>query len=284
VVSRRTKNVVFQRNALYFADLEACHIPRGMRPRLLLQRALALAAMRRADLILVPSRAMKDLIVERAPWAARRDIDVMPHGFDPGSREDLGSAAGEEAFPKDGTLTLFYPAGPAPHKDFETLIRAVRRLADSGCKARLLLTARHEAWPEVVIIYERLIRELALEESVRMLGLVSHDEMDGLYRRADIVVFPSLCESFGYPLLEAMNWRKPIVASAIPINREMCAEGATYFEASNSESLAHAVLSLCNRTERERLRLGQEVRLTSRDWGWPAYCKEFRSTLEKVAG
>jgi glycosyltransferase involved in cell wall biosynthesis len=79
---------------------------------------------------------------------------------------------------------------------------------------------------------------------VRLTGVRSHEETWPLYREADVFVFPSLCESFGYPLVEAMASGLPIVASDIPVHREMCGEAAEYFPMLDAAALAGTLRGL----------------------------------------
>jgi glycosyltransferase involved in cell wall biosynthesis len=62
-----------------------------------------------------------------------------------------------------------------------------------------------------------------------------------LYRSADIFVFSSYTESFGHPLVEAMATGLPVVASDIPVNRELCGEAAVYFPTFDAEACAAAI-------------------------------------------
>jgi glycosyltransferase involved in cell wall biosynthesis len=67
------------------------------------------------------------------------------------------------------------------------------------------------------------------------------EHMQHLYLDSDIFVFPSLTESFGFPMAEAMSYGLPIVASDTPVNREICGGAAVYFSPQNPEDLARQV-------------------------------------------
>jgi glycosyltransferase involved in cell wall biosynthesis len=76
---------------------------------------------------------------------------------------------------------------------------------------------------------------------VQFAGPLTPKETEEHYRRADIFVFPSLAESFGHPLVEAMAHGLPIIASDTPINREMCGDAAVYFRPMDPDHLAQAI-------------------------------------------
>jgi glycosyltransferase involved in cell wall biosynthesis len=63
------------------------------------------------------------------------------------------------------------------------------------------------------------------------------DALVDLYRAVDACVFPSICESFGHPLVEAMAMGTPLVAADKPYARELCGEHAIYVDAERPEAL-----------------------------------------------
>ena len=81
-------------------------------------------------------------------------------------------------------------------------------------------------------------------QCVEFLGPLPNEQVQDLYRRADLFVFPSLCESFGHPMVEAMAHGLPIVASDTPVNREICGEAALYFRSRDPKDLAEKVQRL----------------------------------------
>ena len=65
------------------------------------------------------------------------------------------------------------------------------------------------------------------DDDVRELGPVSDDELERLYRAADVLAFPSVAEGFGLVVLEALSAGLPVVASDIPVLRSFLTDGAT---------------------------------------------------------
>ena len=62
-------------------------------------------------------------------------------------------------------------------------------------------------------------------------------ELSDAYRAADACLFPSLCESFGHPLVEALALGKPVIAADRPYAREICGEHALYVDPGKPEDL-----------------------------------------------
>ena len=116
---------------------------------------------------------------------------------------------------------------------------------------RVLLAMRSSAWPaglhlEVVgrtpnVLERMFVHRYRLKNRVRWLGALSDSELAIRYATAAAFVFPSLMEGFGLPILEAQLNRCPLVASDIPVFREVGGDAAEFFDPYDSDSLAEAV-------------------------------------------
>ncbi len=97
------------------------------------------------------------------------------------------------------------------------------------------------------IFWERLQKEVKnqkAENFVKMVGFVPDEELKLLYREAEVFVFPSLSEGFGLPGLEAMAAGVPVLASDIPVFREIYREAASYFNPIDSQEMAEKIKDL----------------------------------------
>jgi len=90
---------------------------------------------------------------------------------------------------------------------------------------------------------KQTIQKLNLEDSI-IIGPQDDRGLDALYRRADILVFPSLYEGFGLPLLEAFSYDIPVAASFYPPVPEVAGEAAIYFDPLNPEKMADAIIKI----------------------------------------
>jgi glycosyltransferase involved in cell wall biosynthesis len=109
---------------------------------------------------------------------------------------------------------------------------------------------------------------LGVERRVRFLGVVPYREILGYYRNAELFVFPSLIESFGHPLLEAMLAEVPILAADIPTFREIAAGAALFFAARDARALAHGIQELRADREGARARVARGREIAARySWG-----------------
>lgn len=137
---------------------------------------------------------------------------------------------------------LFFPANRWRHKNHEALLQALVRIRQQhNVAVRLVLTGHdYEGGYNVA---DR-VRELGLENQVQSVGYVRADQVAALYRQAAGLVFPSLFEGFGLPLLEAMTAGCPAAVSRIPSLMEIVGDDGLFFDPHSVDSIAEAVYRL----------------------------------------
>jgi len=82
---------------------------------------------------------------------------------------------------------------------------------------------------------------LQLEQHVHPREYVSEADLLRLYQAAEALVFPSLCEGFGLPILEAMACGTPVITSDVPALRETAGDAAQYCDPTDVDSIAHSL-------------------------------------------
>ena len=198
-------------------DLQHEFLPENFpRWELAYRRALYGASARRSQIVIAISEHARETLVERL-------------SFDPDRVRTIHLGVDLERFspaevPREPFL--LYPANAWPHKNHERLFEAVALLRREHRDLRLVLTGEHSDVPDYV--------------DVR--GRVSQDELVDLYRRAGALVFPSLYEGFGQPVLEALACACPVACSDLPPLREVAGDTAVYFDPLDPESIASATL------------------------------------------
>jgi glycosyltransferase involved in cell wall biosynthesis len=124
---------------------------------------------------------------------------------------------------------LLYPANLWPHKNHERLLRAFATVRDPDLG--LVLTGA---------TYGRSVPAQG-DRRVRHLGYVAREQMASLYRRAVALIFPSLFEGFGLPILEAMACACPVAASDVGAVAEAADDAAILFDARTEAAIADAM-------------------------------------------
>ncbi len=152
------------------------------------------------------------------------------------SEEDPPSGAAQPFF--------FYPANAWKHKNHETLLLAYGMYRAAARTPWPLVLTGHEdeRWEEMEALAETL--GLSGDGAVRFAGYVSSHEIGRLWETAGALVFPSLHEGFGIPLLEAMQHDVPILCSRDGSLPEVGAEACYFVDARRPEDLARGLTQL----------------------------------------
>ncbi|WP_445776047.1 glycosyltransferase family 4 protein [Shewanella sp.] len=110
-----------------------------------------------------------------------------------------------------------------PHKNIINLVNFFVSSSQFGKSHRLVVVGKSDGFRTGIELPANS------NESVVFTGFVSDLELTELYKNADAYLFPSLYEGFGLPILEAMSFQLPILASNIPVFKEIADEYVTYF-------------------------------------------------------
>ncbi|MCF8055232.1 MAG: glycosyltransferase family 4 protein [Desulfocapsa sp.] len=144
---------------------------------------------------------------------------------------------------------VFYPANHWFHKNHDILLRALVWLRD---ERKVLINAVFTGFDQDAgYQIKKKAREYGLQKQVFQLGYVSVEELAYLYSKAQMLVFPSLFEGFGIPLVEAMAAGCPVLAAEATSLPEVGGESVAYFDPSSAAGLGEAIVELA---ENENLR------------------------------
>lgn len=208
--------------------------------RYALDRALDRA--RQADRILTVSECSKQDICRLLGLPAEK-VTVIPEGCERGPapcRPEVARALVQHQLGIAGPF-LLYVGGTDFRKNLVTLLEGFRRICALGYRGSLVLAG--ETTDPRFPVAARLVKlagRMGIGEKVHMLGFVSDELLAAAYSACDFLVFPSLYEGFGLPVLEAMRCGAVVLAadsSAVP---EVAGEDAFYFDPTSVESLVEA--------------------------------------------
>ncbi|MEO7885382.1 MAG: glycosyltransferase [Polaromonas sp.] len=144
------------------------------------------------------------------------------------------------------TYDFVYVASGDPHKNHETLLQAWQLLAQAGLRPSLALTVDPGAYPGLVSMIARDVEAHGL--AITNLGHLEPSAVDELYAVSGALVYPSLAESFGLPLIEAQSRGMPILAPELDYVRDV-ADPAETFDAESPVSLCRAIRRFMGRPE-----------------------------------
>jgi glycosyltransferase involved in cell wall biosynthesis len=116
-----------------------------------------------------------------------------------------------------------------------------------------------------------------------MLGYVPQERMAGLMASAWALVYPSLWEGFGIPVLEAMQSGVPVICSGNSSLPEVASDAGLYFDPLQPEDMGRQ-LSLVYRDEALRARMAARGLEIARGYSWDSSARRLLAILREAAG
>lgn len=123
---------------------------------------------------------------------------------------------------------LIYPAVPWLHKNHEVLVQAIAILRDQGIEIPVVLTNTGSHKDNAARL-RRLIKTFGLGHLIEMTDFLAEEELAALFCNSTGMVFPTLYEGFGIPLVDAMKMGVPILTSTTSAVTEICGTACEYF-------------------------------------------------------
>src|SRR3989338_3041960 len=165
------------------------------------------------------------------------------------------------------------------YKNVPLLAAAFDILKEQGLFAgELILAGKIDPfYPEI----KEKVMSIKHAKSIRALGEVREADMPQLYANAEVFVLPSLIEGFGLTGLEAQAAGAPVVASDIPVLREVLGGAAFYFDPHSAQDLADSIGKVLG-DKALRGRLGSEGEQKSREYNWEKTAKETLGVYERA--
>jgi glycogen(starch) synthase len=221
-----------------------------------LSRAIQRFALRRAQLLISPSRAHAQEIARELHYDPT-SLQVVPNCI------DLAEIPSGDQVTRDGRTVLF--VGRLERvKGISLFLKAAKLVVQECPTTRFLVAgANHPGLPLAEI--DELIRNCSLQNHVEQLGQVPWHELISLYQNASVCVVPSHYESFGLVALEAMACGVPVIAARAGGLPEIVEDGMTglLVPAGDAPALANAIVSLL-KDRRERTQMGSAGRERAR--------------------
>lgn len=257
-------------------DLLYHHHPDTHSP--LLRRGMAVLvpiAVRRSDRVIAISRATRDdLVASLGADPARIDVVHSGPGL-AGSAPPTPAAELRAALGLDERPFLVSPSARRAHKNLDRLLDAFARV---DTDAQLVLPGYATGAEDALA---RRADALGIAERVRFLGWVTDSQLEGLYAHARALVFPSLAEGFGLPVLEAMRHGLPVVCADRTSLPEIAGDAALLFDPESVEAIRDAIAAVLG-DERLRERLAAAGRERAAAFSWEATARGTLASYERA--
>ncbi|MGB0833765.1 MAG: glycosyltransferase family 4 protein [Psychrobium sp.] len=183
--------------------------------------------------IAISNFTRNELIRVYGSWLFKK-ITVIPNGLS--RRFELTSDEGSSRVTSKPFILCV--GNVKPHKNIINFINFFTKHEDLKTKYKLVIVGQNEGFKTGVE------QELINDEYCEFTGYVSDEELYLLYKNASFFVFPSLYEGFGLPLLEAMSFDIDILASDIPVFKEIAGDSIEYFDPITFDGLYSAIMKI----------------------------------------
>lgn len=264
--------VTFLQDSTYFCDWRGFQRTLSERLRIAAMRQLLLAVMKRSCKVVVPSEALRDAVDRATKSKLGERLIVLRDAFELSEVESALGGSPNRELAKDESrrrpFRILYLSHLESHKAHSMLPVIARHLKDRLPAVAVPTDASGIAPPppssdgkepdpvgvvgafEIVVaidrednprLYDAFVCEIERQQVADCFEIhprLPRAKVMELLADADAFLFPSLCESFGYPLVEAGSAGLPVVAADTPINREMLGPNALYFPPLRAEIAA----------------------------------------------
>jgi len=236
-------------------------------------------AVAHSDMLLCISRAVRDDVGDYIEEHGLRPVhpirldywqlgaDIMPSGSNQHIRPEVARMAA------DTTSPLFLVVGTVePRKGHNGVLDAFDALWAEGSQVRLCLAGK-EGW-EVEKLMQRIRRHPMLNTRLFFVEHFSDAEINLCYAGAHALIAGSVAEGYGLPIVEAAQHLVPVIATDIPVFREVAGPAAAYFPLGDRNALMALVRRFCALDATERRAIAAQVEiLTWRDSALQAWAK-----------
>jgi glycosyltransferase involved in cell wall biosynthesis len=203
----------------------------------------------------------------------KNSIDTIYNGIDrnlyiPQSHKKILDFKKKYKLPRKYFLSVGIGKG---HKNFDFMIQNFIELWKSkNLEQSLVLAGAYKFEIE-------LLKELPEEfrNKVFTLPRIEDEEMPSMYQSAEALVYPSLYEGFGFPVIEAQAVGCPVISSKFSVLPEILRESAIYFDPQSDRDFQNKILEYCNFSESKKKNFIEMGRSNSNRFSWD-------STLGKI--
>jgi glycosyltransferase involved in cell wall biosynthesis len=126
---------------------------------------------------------------------------------------------------------------------------------------------------------EQILARKGLLDRVTFTGFIGKSELANLYRQAELLIFPSLVETFGLPLIEAMASGLPVVSSNATAMPEICQEAALYFDPLNISEMTQSMQRVLTEVDLRDELIYQGLKRAS-NFSWESTARSLLCNLE----
>lgn len=236
-------------------------------------------AIKRAAFVLTISESSKAGIVKEYGGLGK---EVLVEHIPPVGLLKISNVEADKAIKEleiNGSFILFL-GNIEPRKNLVGLLNAYSLLPEATKNQYGLVLAGGSGWQDEEIL-EKIKSLRDSSSKIYQTGYVSDVQRSALYMKATVFVLPSHYEGFGMPLLEAMTYQTPVLASDIAALKEVAQDSALYCDPNSPHNIANKLQQLLqDKNLRDNLVAKGNERLKA--FSWDKVTKDFYEEIVKV--
>lgn len=235
-------------------------------------------AVKHADKIIVPSKATADDLISFFSCPKGKIVHI-DHGF------EAPKSVSDDIF-KESEIFKYFGIGPGlqyilfvgrleSKKNLSRLVEAFAIFSKKHPKYRLILAGKRGVGFNEIL---KTVNRLEMIHKVIMPGYISEEEKAALYKHCNLLAFCSLYEGFGFPILEAFHYEKPVLASNVSAMSEVGGKAVLYVDPYDVADIAKGLETLAKNDEYVN-GLVKKGRERLKDFSWPKAAKKTLNVL-----
>lgn len=235
---------------------------------------------RRAQGVVFPSYYMESLVYQKIRGIQCQNSVVIPHGINPAFFNEPRIQATPLIFKKN--INIVYVSRIDFYKHQWNVVKAVELLAKMNIAIQLDLYG----YVGNKLAFKKLTKEINRADPngnfIQYHGHLDYQILPELYKKTDIFVFASSCESISSILLEAMASGLAIACSNMPVAQEVVKDAGVYFNPENPEEIKNAIYSLIT-DDVLRMTCREKAYQYAKQYSWKKCADDTFSFLQKIA-
>ncbi|HSH04781.1 MAG TPA: glycosyltransferase family 4 protein [Anaerolineae bacterium] len=211
---------------------------------------------------------------------------VVYNGFEPPDRDMASASRFRQQHQLGSDIVLLQVASVKPNKGHDLVVEALKQIKDKVPNVHYVAVGNKSGlWGEYAQKVEKLAHQSGVGQRVALLGHISDEELVDAYAATDIVLLPSLAETFPLSVLDGMAWGKAVIATDVGGVSHMITNDKDGYliPANDIPILAESILTLACSPD-ERARLGQAAQKTVSKFSWDQVIARYEQISQQLIG
>jgi glycosyltransferase involved in cell wall biosynthesis len=252
------------------------HFPRFRPAYFRFLRRLVRNSIKKPQSIITISKAIADELKQLNLLSVEQQVHIVPLA----ANRWINKQQRPEHLPQGNFKIILQSGAQLPHKDHLTGVNAFvelkRNYPNIYRGTKLILTGDINSDKRL----KELVRKHEMESNIIFLGRLSPEELEWTMQSASIACFPTLYEGFGLGIVDAQLRKIPVIASNIPVLKEVSGGGAVFFEPTNAKDLAGKIVGILEKKNDGVVKLTENGKANIEKWSWEDHCRKILTILK----